>query len=235
MPSIVGLYAESFLRLFYPLLCKACGDEVFRQDNQLCWRCLEELPLTHFEKHSENPVKHIFTGRLRLQEAFSFVYFNTDSITQAIVHRFKYQNEKELGIFMGELMGRAMAEQEHHHHYDAIIPLPLNERKLRQRGYNQAELLAKGISNILAKPLHTSAVMRTRYTTTQTKKTRIQRWMNVEHVFDVDTNHDLHHKHVLLVDDVITTGATMEAMGEVLQKVPGLKLSLCSLAYASRI
>jgi ComF family protein len=235
MPKIVSGYSESLLRLFYPLLCKACGDEVFRQDNHLCWRCLQELPLTHFEQHAENPVKHIFTGRLRLQQACSFVYYNKDSITQAIVHRFKYQSEKELGIFMGEMMGQAMFAHPHHQHYDAIIPLPLNERKLRQRGYNQAALLALGISRALGKPVETSAVMRTRYTSTQTKKNRIQRWMNVEHVFDIDANHNLQGKHVLLVDDVITTGATMEAMGQVLEAVPGLQLSLCSLAYASRI
>lgn len=223
------------LRLFYPLLCKACGDEVFRADNLLCWRCLEELPRTRFEQHPENPVKHLFAGRLRLQQAFSFLYFSSGSVTQAIVHRFKYQNEKELGIFMGRLMGEAMLLHPHHRHYDAILPLPLNPRKLQQRGYNQAELLARGIGQALQVPVHATAVMRTRYTSTQTKKNRLQRWMNVEQVFDVDVHHDLTGKQVLLVDDVITTGATMDAMGEVLQRIPGLQLSLCSLAYASKL
>lgn len=235
MPSPLASYANSLFRLFYPTLCKACGDEVFSKTNELCWRCLEELPRTGFETHIENPVKHIFAGRLKLHQGFSFLFFNTDSITQAIVHRFKYKNERTLGTYMGELMGRSMLNQEHHQHYDAIIPLPLNDRKLRQRGYNQAALLATGISNILNKPVHTSAVMRTRYTATQTRKNRIQRWLNVEHVFDVDARHDLNNKHVLLVDDVITTGATMEAMGAVLLNIPGLNLSVCSLAYASRI
>ena len=227
--------AENLRRLFYPLLCKACGNEVFQQEQLLCWRCLEELPFTGFERHAENPVKRIFTGRLKLQEAFSLLYFNKDSITQAVAHRFKYKGEKELGIYMGEMMGRKMQSIDRFQQLDYIIPLPLNKKKLRQRGYNQAELLAKGISQILQVPVHTQAVMRTRYTSTQTKKNRIQRWMNVEHVFDVQETQSLEGKHVLLVDDVITTGATMEAMGEVLLRIPGLQLSLCSLAYASRI
>jgi ComF family protein len=231
----LATYTDSFIRLFYPLLCKGCGNEVFKQDNILCWRCLEELPFTKFEQYAENPVKHIFTGRLRLQEASSLIYFNKDSITQAIVHRIKYQGEKELGVYMGEMMGNLLAQQARYQQIDSIIPLPLNERKLRQRGFNQSALLATGIANKLGKPVQTSAVMRTHYTATQTKKNRIQRWVNVEHVFDISNQHQLENKHVLLVDDVITTGATMEAMGSVLLKIPGLKLSLCSLAYASRI
>jgi ComF family protein len=228
-------YAENFLRLFYPLLCKACGDEVHSTDTHLCWRCIEELPLTHFEPHIENPVKHIFTGRLRLQQACSHLYFSKASIAQAIIHRFKYKGEKKLGVYMGQMMGRAMAMYPHHQHYDAIIPLPLNPKKQLQRGYNQTELLAQGIGEILSVPIITTAVVRTRYTSTQTKKTRIQRWMNVEHVFGIEHPQSVAHKHVLLVDDVITTGATMEAMGAELLKVPGLSLSLASLAYASRI
>jgi ComF family protein len=180
-------------------------------------------------------VKHIFTGRLRLEQAFSLLYFSKDSITQAIIHRFKYKGEKALGLYMGEMMGRAMAIHPHHTTYDAIIPLPLNEKKRQQRGYNQAALLAQGISQVLQTPVNTAAVIRTKYTSTQTKKNRLQRWMNVEHVFDLTEANALAHQKVLLVDDVITTGATMEAMGQVLLRVPGLQLSLCSLAYASRI
>ncbi len=228
-------YTESFLRLFYPHLCKACGNEVFQNTSLLCWRCIENLPLTEFEKHAENPVKHLFTGRLHLQEACSWLYFSRDSITQAIIHRFKYQGQQQLAKYAGELMGRSLSENERYHEVDVIVPLPLNDRKLRQRGYNQAELLAQGIANMLHKPLDNSAVMRTRYTATQTKKNRIQRWINVEHVFDIQQQHQLQGKHVLLVDDVITTGASMEAMGAVLLKIPGLRLSVCSLAYASRI
>ena len=136
---------------------------------------------------------------------------------------------------MGQMMGKTMAAYPHHQHYDAIVPLPLNKKKQLQRGYNQAELLAQGISDILSVPVITTAVVRTRYTSTQTKKNRIQRWMNVEHVFGLDNPKSLENKHILLVDDVITTGATMEAMGAELLKVQGLSLSLASLAYASRI
>lgn len=233
--SWLASYTESFIRFFYPLLCKSCGNEVFTKETMLCWRCLEALPFTKYEQFEENPVKHNFTGRLRLHQATSLLYFNKDSITQAIVHRIKYQGEKDLGVYMGQLMGTALLHYDRYHQVDIIVPLPLNENKERQRGYNQSELLATGIGNVLMKPVVTAAVMRTKNTATQTKKNRIQRWMNVEHVFDIRNTQELENKHVLLVDDVITTGATMEAMGSLLLTVPGLKLSLCSLAYASRI
>jgi ComF family protein len=118
---------------------------------------------------------------------------------------------------------------------DIIIPLPLNAKKLAQRGYNQSALLANGIASVLQLPVSTSAVVRTQYTASQTRKGRLQRWLNVEHVFAVANPAELQNKHVLLVDDVITTGATMEAMGRELLKIPGLKLSIASLAFTSRI
>lgn len=228
-------YTEGIIRLFYPLLCKACGNEVFSADNQLCWQCHEALPYTGFEAHADNPVRHLFTGRLHLEQAYSLLYFSKESITQAVIHRFKYQGEQELARYMGRLMAQRMLQHPHWQQVDALVPLPLNKRKLKQRGYNQAQLLAEGMSQVMHVPVHNTAVLRTRYTETQTRKTRLQRWLNVEHVFDIEKEHQLHGQHVILVDDVITTGATMDAMGAVLQRVPDLRLSLASLAYASRI
>ncbi len=230
---ILTRYIESFLRMVYPLTCKGCGEEVFDTQTQLCWRCLEQLPFTGFEKHAENPVRRIFTGRINVRDAFSTLYFNPQSLAQVVIHRIKYRGDKELGMLMGEIMGRQMLNTGRFQHLDAIVPLPLNEKKLRMRGYNQSELLANGMSGILHIPVNNMAVVRLKHTETQTRKTRIQRWQNVREVFDLKEGHDLEGKNVLLLDDVITTGATMESMGQELLKVPGLQLSMASLAYAT--
>lgn len=232
---ILTRYLESFVRLAFPLHCKACGDEVHNVETQLCWKCLEHLPFTGFEMHARNPVSKMFTGRIALEDACSILYFNKDSLVQAIVHRIKYRGDKALGIYMGELMGQRMMYSGRFSHLEAIVPLPLNATKQRKRGYNQSELLAEGMARVMPVAINKMAVIRTKNTGTQTRKNRIERWVNVKEVFDLKQGHELEGKNVLLVDDVITTGATMEAMGAVLIGVPGLKLSLASLAVASGI
>lgn len=233
--TLIQRYADSFVRLFYPLLCKGCGAEVFKKETLLCWRCLQALPLTGFEAHEENPVKRIFTGRIPVREAMAALYFHQDSITQTLVHRIKYQSETGLGSFMGAFMGELLATQERYRQVDVVIPLPLNEKKHRQRGFNQAALLAAGIAEILRKPLDTTTLIRVKATSTQTRKNRMERWQNVDQVFSLQPSHQLQNKHVLMVDDVITTGATLEAAGRALLQVPGLTLSVCSLAAASQL
>ena len=228
-------YLENFVRLAFPLHCKSCGEEVYNIQTQLCWKCLEHLPYTGFEKHANNPVSKLFMGRMAVDDACSILYFNKDSLVQGIVHRIKYRGDKALGIYMGELMGRRLLESGRFSHLEALVPLPLNAVKQRKRGYNQSELLAEGIARIMPVAINNMAVIRTKNTETQTRKNRIERWVNVREVFDLKPGHGLEGKHVLLVDDVITTGATMEAMGAVLLGVPGLKLNLASLALASGI
>lgn len=227
-------YAHSLLNLFYPHLCRACGHELYQLDQYVCWRCQRDLPYTAFEQFAENPVRKLFTGRLPIEQGSSLLFFSKLSITQALVHQFKYKDEQDLGLWMGRLMGSRLKEQPHYAGIDCLVPLPLNVRKLRQRGFNQAEVLARGMSESMQLPVAPVAVLRTQYTSTQTRKSRLQRWLNVEHVFGIAKDSGLEGKHVLLVDDVITTGATMDACGHALLKIPGLKLSVCSLAYASR-
>ena len=196
---------------------------------------MHELPRTGFEKYTNNAVEKFFYGRIPLQHAFSWLYFNKGSLVQHIIHQFKYRDNKALGIYAGQLMGEAMQQNHWHQQVDAVVPLPLNKKKLLKRGYNQAALLSEGLAAVLNKPVEAVAVVRTKFTETQTRKTRMQRWNNVEDVFDLEDTHSLQNKHVLLVDDVVTTGATLEACGQKLLQVPGLTLSVATLAVALRI
>ena len=228
-------FLTDFARLIFPKNCAGCGEELFGSDNLLCWQCLKELPRTGFEKHEHNPVAAIFYGRIPLQHAFSWLFYTRGSLSQMLIQQVKYRSNLELGRYLGSIMAEAMLEANLFNDVDALVPLPLNRKKLARRGYNQSMLICEGMSEVLGKPVETVAVIRSKFTQTQTKKNRLQRWLNVEQVFDLKEAHAIEGKHVLLVDDVITTGATMEACGQVLLQVPGLKLSLASLAMASKL
>jgi ComF family protein len=228
-------YLKDLTRLFYPHNCAGCGYELYDTRHFLCLNCLESLPLTGFEKSPDNYVARMFTGRLPLKQAGSWLFFGKGGICQALIHQLKYRGNTELGEYLGRLMGTNLGREGWFNDIDVLIPLPLNQKKLNIRGYNQSTVLCRGMQASTGIPVEEVAVMRTFYTETQTRKSRLQRWSNVQHVFDLQEAGHLHGKHALLVDDVITTGATMDACGQVLLKVPGLKLSVLSLAVAGKI
>ncbi len=231
MASILGDIA----RFLYPHSCIGCGYDLFDQKHFLCLRCLKALPYTGFEKAVINYTSGLFTGRLPLEKGASWLFFGKDGLTQKLVHQLKYRGNTALGEYLGFMMGNQLQDVRWFNGIDILVPLPLNKKKFRIRGYNQSEVLCRGLHKATGLPVEEVAVMRTIYTQTQTHKSRLQRWSNVEHVFDLQNSHTLEHKHVLLIDDVITTGATMDACGQVLLQVPGLKLSILSLAVADQI
>lgn len=228
-------YFKDFLSLIYPHNCAGCGSDVVGNGHFLCWQCLNDLPLTHFEKQPINLVSRLFAGRLPVEMATAMLFFSKDSTVQHLIHQVKYKGKKELGVYLGTLMGNAMEKAGWGQHIDIIVPLPLNKKKLAIRGFNQAKILADGISSILQKPVVEVAVLRARFTETQTKKNRIKRWENVADVFILGDSSGLENKHILLVDDVTTTGATMEACGQILLQIHGLKLSMATLAFAANL
>lgn len=228
-------YLADFTRLIYPNICNGCGRDLYNNENLLCWQCLNELPKTGYEMHADNYTAGIFYGRIPVQNAFSWLFFNKGTLTQHLIHQVKYRSNIKLGQYLGRLMALAVQQSLFYKEIDVLVPLPLNKKKLAKRGFNQSVILCEGMASVLEIPIETIAVYRKKFTETQTKKTRLQRIANVENVFDVKDAHRLENKHVLLVDDVITTGATMEACGIELLKIPGLKLSMGSLAIASKI
>jgi ComF family protein len=226
---------KDIARFFYPHSCPGCGAELYQHQQVICVRCIKQLPQTGFEKTGDNYTARLFTGRLQLQKATSFLFFGKDGLTQKLIHRLKYRGDTDMGKYLGHMMGSQLHEAGWFTDVDVLIPLPLNRKKLQSRGYNQSTLICEGIQSATGINLEEVAIMRTIFTETQTHKTRVQRWANVSHVFDLlDTQH-LHNRHALLVDDVITTGATMDACGQVLLQVPGLKLSVLSLAVATSV
>lgn len=221
------------LRIFYPQRCCACGSTLYRGERVLCINCIMKMPKTNFHRQKGNLVEKAFWGRVPIERATSYFYFVKGSDFQHLLHNLKYHNHPEVGVYMGEQLGHDLATQPDFSHFDAIIPVPLHPSKLRKRGYNQSEMIARGLSRALKVPIDKKTLYRKVYTETQTRKSRIERWENVSNVFEADPMKILNGKHVLLVDDVLTTGATIEGCANALRKHnPTIKISVATLAFA---
>ncbi|SFQ55121.1 ComF family protein [Parafilimonas terrae] len=223
-------YIDDFLHLFFPHNCAACSTDIINAGDTLCAECLSLLPETGFFLHGNNPVENMFYGRMKIEKAGSAFYFTKDSVIKNVIIQLKYKNNIAAGEFLGKLLGRQLATSNRFDDIDIIIPMPLNEKKLFKRGYNQSAIIADGIVSVWNKPVITNAVERILFTETQTHKTRIDRWQTMENVFAVSKPEMLTGKHILLVDDIVTTGATFEACGQAILKIPGTALSLASVA-----
>lgn len=224
---------ENFLHLFFPHNCSGCGSDRLRHDSSLCIQCLARMPETGFAPLPGNPIEKKFYGRLPVEAAFSMYYFSDGGLMQRLMHAFKYRGNRDLGFQLGCLMGHAIRDS-YRFEPALLVPLPLYPSKEKKRGYNQAGILCEGIAGITGWPLLNDAVVRRKHTDTQTHKGRIDRWLNMEGNFRVPDPTALENRHLLLVDDVLTTGATLEACGEALLEVPGVRLSLATLCYAWR-
>jgi len=221
--------SSPLFHLFYPHNCIGCGSDVIDKENFLCLECVNDLPHTNFAMHANNPLEKKFWGRISLTSAMSEFYFSKESIVQNMIYELKYRGNKKAGFYFGNLMGKSLLNS-NRFDVDILIPLPLFERKERMRGYNQSEILCNGISGVINKPVIRNNVIRKVFTETQTKKHRIERWKNVKDIFFVTDPKSLEGKHILLVDDVITTGATLDACGSEILKIKNVKLSVAALA-----
>ncbi|MBA2249852.1 MAG: ComF family protein [Chitinophagaceae bacterium] len=232
--KIKTAFFSGLTNLFYPHTCAGCGSDLVQHDNFLCLHCINELPHTDFAFHKNNPVEKIFWGRLQLIAAMSTFYFTKDALIQTLIHSFKYKGERNIGHYLGTMMGNSMLMSGRFNTIDMIIPLPLFAAKERRRGFNQAAILCNGISEIMNVHVVNHNVERRKFTETQTKKHRNERWENVSGSFQVNNPQQLKDKHILLVDDVVTTGATLEACGAEILKFPGTRLSIATLAFATK-
>lgn len=224
---------SGLMHLFFPHICPGCGSDTLQSDEMICFRCFVDLPFTHFENIRNNKTERIFYGRVNVKYGMSLLYFSKDSMVQNLLHALKYNGHKDLGNYLGRLMGQALKNSDAFLDVDVIIPLPLFKEKEKKRGYNQSAILCEGIASETGLPVAANAVIRTIHTETQTKKHRRERWQNVEGIFQLTDEHQLSGKRVLLVDDVITTGATLEACASVLLDRPNTTVSIATLAIAT--
>lgn len=225
----------SILNVFYPEYCPGCDNILLLKEKHICTSCLMDLPYTNFKNPKDNELYERFYGRIiNLEKAFALCYFVKHSQLQNILHALKYKNMPHLGYLLGCLLGDELNNIEFND-FDLIIPVPLHKAKLIKRGYNQSEKIAQGIAEVLNKKVDTTSVKRVVYTETQTKKKKLERLKNVENIYTVEKPENLENKHILIVDDVITTGATLASLAETIEKqVKNIKISIASVAIAKK-
>jgi len=222
---------ESLLGLFYPRLCPACAEVLYGNENILCLKCMSEFPRTGFHLDPENDMARLFWGRVMINHAAAFYYYQKGSRFQNLIHELKYYHQQQLGISLGRWFGAELKDTSFCR-ADLIHPVPLHTVKLKKRGYNQSEQIALGLSESLGIPLETNLIERVVNTDTQTRKTKYERWSNVEGIFRVQKPEKLKNRHVLLVDDVVTTGSTIEACAVPVLALEGTVISALTLGYA---
>ena len=223
---------DDLISLFYPRLCAGCNTSLVNGEDILCLHCLADLPRTNYHLFPENPVFQIFIGRVNITLASSFCRFDKGGRLQHLLHQLKYKGNCEVGIKMGILFGYDLIQNSSYQDIDAIIPVPLHPKKEKKRGYNQSAEICKGLSESMNRPVISGNLVREIHTSSQTRKGRFERWENVSGIFNVKNEASLTGKHLLLVDDVVTTGATLEACCEPLLKIPGVRVSIATLASA---
>lgn len=225
-------YLYDFVSLIFPDLCQACRVNLVNGEELLCTDCRYNLPFTNFHQKPDNIVAQQFWGRINVEAAYALCYFIKGGKMQHLMHQFKYKGVQKIGHLLGNIAGDQLVQNPLFNSIDIIIPVPLHKSRQKQRGYNQSTCFAEGISEKLNKPVVVNNLVRERATATQTQRTRFLRFENMQEVFRVIDAQHLKNKHVLLVDDIITTGSTLEACGAELLKIQGLKLSIATIAYA---
>lgn len=230
--DLTAEYLSDFVALLYPNYCEACEQPLGKGEDTLCLFCQYELPQTHYHKEKDNPVEKLFWGRVEIQRAAGLYFFHGKTKVQRLLHKIKYRERKELAHKLGRMFGGFMKESEFANELHLIVPVPLHERKKRIRGYNQSDYFAMGLSESLGIEWSDKILRRNIFTETQTGKTRFERWGNVDEVFELRKPEKIQGRNILLVDDVITTGATLEACAHALLQAEQTKVSIATIAVA---
>ncbi len=225
-------YLADFVSLLFPELCAACRQTLVANEHIICTDCQYNLPFTNFHQQPDNIVAQQFWGKIRLEGAYALYYFAKGGKVQNLMHQLKYRGQQQVGNLLGRIAGAQLAKNEIFSTVDFIIPVPLHKKRLAQRGYNQSTCFAQGLAEKLNAVVEENNLVRPTATETQTHKSRFARFENMQEVFTLLQPERLTNKHVLLVDDVITTGSTLEACGAKLLEVKGVKLSIATIAYA---
>lgn len=230
--SVIKKWLAAFVSLLFPRCCVVCGGPLAQGEACICTMCNINLPRTGYHLRKDNPAEQLFWGKIPVERASSFFFYRKGSDYRHILHRLKYGGEKETGEVMGRYMASELASSGFFSGMDVIVPVPLHRKKLQARGYNQSEWIARGISGVTGLPVESGSVVRCRHTETQTCKSAFARWENVDGIFSVVHPERFAGKHVLIVDDVLTTGATTVACANSLLSQEGVRVSILTLAMA---
>lgn len=222
----------SAFRLLFPMRCAVCGTTLQDGEEAVCFRCNIGMPRTYYHLEKDNRVEKMFWGKIPLVRATSYMFYRKGGDYRHILHLLKYSGRKDLGYMMGRLVAADIRRNGFFEGIDIIVPVPLHPSRLRERGYNQSEYLAKGISEVTGIPVDVASIQRCVYTHSQTKKSVYERWENVNGIFSVADKTVFSGRHVLIVDDVLTTGATITACADVLSDVEDVRFSVLTLAVA---
>ena len=223
---------ESIINLFFPKVCSGCNSFLLSNENVICTVCRHDIPLTNHHLNPENDAFKKFYGRIPVIHTSALFYFHKKGIVQELIHNSKYKGHEEIGTILGEWYAEDLRNIDLLKSVDEIIPVPLHRKKLKERGYNQVTAFGKALSTNLNIGYNDSILIRNVYSKTQSKKTLLGRTEGIETIFDVSFTEKNHNKHFLLIDDVITTGATLEACSRALLKIPGAKISIICMAMA---
>jgi ComF family protein len=223
---------KSLLNLFFPPTCAGCKTILIANENVICTSCRHEMPLTQHHLNPENDAYKKFYGRIPVEHVSALVYFHKKGIVQELIHSLKYRGQEAIGTVLGEWYAEELKNIPVLSTVDTIIPVPLHTKKLRERGYNQVTEFGNALAKSLQIPVNTSILFRQVYSKTQSQKNRLGRTEGIDTIFDVSFDEKDHNKHFLLIDDVITTGATLEVCAKALLKIPGTKISIVCMAMA---
>lgn len=223
---------KNLLNLFFPKVCYACNNLLVDKETFVCTDCRHNLPVTNYHFNDDDSVKKVLYGRVKLENATALLQFHKKGMVQHLLHGLKYRGYEDIGVFLGKWLGEELKTIETYKQIDAVIPVPLHKKKLRKRGYNQVEKFGQEIARALDIPYVDTVLIKTTSTKTQVFKERIARWNNNNEIFSIKNLEYITKKHVLLVDDIITTGATIEACANELLKASYVKISLATMAIA---
>lgn len=220
------------INLFFPKVCSGCRSLLLLNETVFCTICRHEMPLTQYHLNPKNEAVKKFYGKIDVQFASAFLYFNKKGMVQELIHNLKYKGHQDIGTVLGNWYTEDLKELQLEIPFDAVIPVPLHKRKFKERGYNQVTTFGKAIASGFEIPFAENILIRKLYTKTQSKKNLLGRSENIENIFDVKFSESDYNKHFLIVDDVLTTGATLEACSKALLKIPGAKISILCMAMA---
>ena len=233
--SLAGLIYRlpgDFLSLLFPRVCQCCGEHLVKNEDIICTSCIYDIPVTDFHNRRDNELEKAFWGRCYIERAAAWAPYTRGGKVQRLIHRLKYLGIKEIGIYIGHHYGKILKESGFLDGIDVIVPVPLHPSRERRRGFNQAMVLSVAISDVSGIPVREDILKRKRKTATQTRRTRVERWENVENIFEVPGGITCGDIHILLVDDVVTTGSTIESCVNALKVIPGVRVSVVSAAVA---